>query len=149
MRMRVSGSDAMSGLTTLWNAIDACRRARPPGMPAWSRVQPPCRRSARIVAAARVLHLPQHRQRGATYRAGINMEMVKMGERSSETRLSEAADQAARHFLLRRRHLLVRDRVNIRDAEVFLCSDHLLWIEADESGQVGTQVDNGRVCDDG
>jgi len=92
---------------------------------------------------------PQHRQRGASYRTGINVELAKMGERSSETRLSEAADQAARHFLLRRRHLLVRDRVNIRDAEVFLCSEHLLWIEADESGQVGTQVDNGRVCDDG
>src|SRR5947207_3625417 len=66
--------------------------------------------------------LPHHRQRGASYLAGINMELAKIGECSSETRLSEAADQAARHFLLRWRHLLVRDRVNIRDAEVFLCS---------------------------
>jgi len=41
-------------------------------------------------------------------------------------------DQAARHFLLRRRHVLVRDRVYIRDAEVFLSSERLLWIEADE-----------------
>ena len=29
---------------------------------------------------------PQHRQRGASYRAGINVELAKMGERSSETR---------------------------------------------------------------
>jgi len=41
-------------------------------------------------------------------------------------------DQAARHFLLRRRHLLVRDRVYTHDAEVFVCSEHLLWIEAEE-----------------
>src|SRR6185312_9373168 len=64
---------------------------------------------------------PQHRQRGATYRAGINMELAKMGGRSSETRLSEAAYQAAQHCRRRWRRLLVRDRVNILDAQVFLC----------------------------
>src|SRR6476620_5508782 len=92
---------------------------------------------------------PQHRQRAAPYRAGINREMAKMGERSSETRLSEAADQAARHFLLRRRHLLVRYRVNIRDAEVFLCSEHLLWIAAADGGKGGTQGNHGSVRDGG
>src|SRR6478736_8744804 len=101
-------------------------------MPAWSPVQPPCRRSARIVAAAHLLRLAPASPARGIVSGRHQMELAKIGERSSETRLSEAADQAARHFLLRRRHLLVRDRVNIRDAEVFLCSEHLLWIEADE-----------------